>query len=140
MSTPSHIQRRLLKQLSEKPSQLLKNEDGVNDGDKMPSTKYMGDGPVFAPTAAAGSGEFHLYKVRKRREQEAESLEIAKEQAELKAKQFKARRAESELADQMRTDQNRRKRLKRAARRKKAADDSKKVTPKTVEKTSATPE
>lgn len=113
MSKHSDVQRQLIKNIKNSSQ---KNDDEIlanHDADKMPSKKYVGDGPVFSPTAASGSGEFHLYKIRKRNEQEAEEIAIEQEKKLLIAKQFEEERIKRAAMDELKTEKNRRRRLKR---------------------------
>lgn len=75
---------------------------------------------VQGSSAGAGSGEFHVYKAARRRENERLRLMDEEVRAEEEQREFEAKRKEREEEDRAKTERNRLKREKMKARKEKA--------------------
>lgn len=75
---------------------------------------------VQGSSAGAGSGEFHVYKAARRRENERLRLMDEEVRVEEEQREFEAKRREREEEDRAKTERNRLKREKMKARKEKA--------------------
>jgi hypothetical protein len=119
-SSASALQREQMAKIMKNPQLIIPVEPKTlpTQLEKKPKFQHTPEtlAQIAGSSAAAGSGEFHLYKRQKRKELDRLKEETERDEEELAAADFQQKRAEAQLRDDAKTEKNRKRRRKRRAK------------------------
>ncbi|ROW17063.1 hypothetical protein VPNG_01078 [Cytospora leucostoma] len=135
--SPTSAQASQVSSLFARPDQEIRIPSGAPDprGRLAPPPEIVTN--VQGSSAGAGSGEFHVYKAARRRENERLRVMDEEVRREKEAEEFERKRGEALMKDDEKTRRNREKREKMKARKDKAKQQVQKGAGKGAEKQAA---